>query len=91
VLYLQYRGDVNDAPPNPHNWAGETCLLFGAERVHFTLTDVRTCNIKAFGECTTMTAQDLPATARAMSLVIAIALVATAFAPLLFTAARVVA
>lgn len=52
---------------------------------------VRICNIKPFGECTTMTAQDLPATARAMSLVIAIALVATAFAPLLFTAARVVA
>jgi hypothetical protein len=38
-----------------------------------------------------MTARDLPATARAMSIVIAIALVATAFAPLLFTAARVVA
>lgn len=39
----------------------------------------------------TMSAQDLPATARAMAVVIAIALVATAFAPLLFTAARVVA
>ena len=33
-----------------------------------------------------MSAQDLPATARAISVVIAIALVATAFAPLLFTA-----
>jgi hypothetical protein len=38
-----------------------------------------------------MSAQDLPATARAMSVVIAIALVATVLAPLLFTAARVVA
>lgn len=39
----------------------------------------------------TMTAQDLPTTARAMSVVIAIALVATALAPLIFTAARIVA
>jgi hypothetical protein len=38
-----------------------------------------------------MSHQDLPATARAMAIVIAIALVATAMAPLLFTAARVVA
>jgi hypothetical protein len=38
-----------------------------------------------------MSAQDLPATARAISVIIAIALVATAFAPLLFTAARVIA
>jgi len=38
-----------------------------------------------------MSAQDLPATARALSVIIAIALVATALAPLLFTAARVVA
>lgn len=38
-----------------------------------------------------MSAQDLPTTARAMAVVIAIALVATAMAPLLFTAARVVA
>jgi hypothetical protein len=38
-----------------------------------------------------MSARDLPTTARAMSVVIAIALVATALAPLLFTAARVVA
>jgi hypothetical protein len=38
-----------------------------------------------------MSAQDLPATARALSVVIAIALVATALAPLIFTAARVVA
>lgn len=38
-----------------------------------------------------MSAQDLPTTAKAMSLVIAVALVATAFAPLLFTAARVIA
>ncbi len=38
-----------------------------------------------------MSAQDLPATARALSVVIAIALVATAMAPLLFTAARVIA
>ena len=38
-----------------------------------------------------MSAQDLPATARAMSVVIAIALVATALAPLVFTAVHVVA
>jgi hypothetical protein len=38
-----------------------------------------------------MSAQELPATARAISVVIAIALVATALAPLIFTAARVVA
>jgi len=38
-----------------------------------------------------MSAQDLPATVKAMSLVIAIALVATAMAPLIFTAANVVA
>lgn len=37
-----------------------------------------------------MSAQDLPAV-RALSLVAAIALVATALAPLIFTAARVVA
>jgi hypothetical protein len=37
-----------------------------------------------------MSAQDLPASAKAMSVVIAVALVATAFAPLLFAAARVV-
>jgi len=38
-----------------------------------------------------MSAQDLPATARALSLVVAIALVATALAPVIFTAARIVA
>jgi hypothetical protein len=38
-----------------------------------------------------MSAQNLPATARALSVVVAIALIATALAPLLFTAARVVA
>lgn len=38
-----------------------------------------------------MSAQNLPATAKALSVVIAIALVATALAPLVFTAARVVA
>lgn len=38
-----------------------------------------------------MYANDLPATTRAMSVVVAIALVATALAPLIFTAAAVVA
>lgn len=38
-----------------------------------------------------MSAQDLPASTRLMSVVIAIALVATTLAPLVFTAARVVA
>jgi hypothetical protein len=38
-----------------------------------------------------MSAQDLPASAKALSLVVAIALVATTLAPLFFAAARVVA
>lgn len=38
-----------------------------------------------------MPAQDLPATARAISVIVAIALVATALAPVIFTAARIVA
>jgi hypothetical protein len=38
-----------------------------------------------------MTAQDLPATTRALAVIVAVALVATALAPLLFAAARVVA
>lgn len=38
-----------------------------------------------------MTARDLPATARAMSVIVAVALVASALAPLLFAAVRVVA
>ena len=38
-----------------------------------------------------MSAQDLPAITRAMSVVVAIALVATALAPVIFTAARIVA
>jgi hypothetical protein len=63
----------------------------GRERVHLTLTDVRTCNINPTLWGNTMSAQDLPATARAMSVVVAIALVATALAPLVFAAARVVA
>lgn len=37
-----------------------------------------------------MSAYDLPATARALSVIVATALVASAFAPLLFVAARVV-
>lgn len=38
-----------------------------------------------------MSAQDLPATARALAVIVAIALVATALAPVIFTAARIVA
>ncbi len=38
-----------------------------------------------------MSAQDLPATVRAVSVIVAIALVATALAPVIFTAARIVA
>jgi hypothetical protein len=38
-----------------------------------------------------MSAQDLPATARALSVIVAIALVATALAPLIMAAAHVVA
>ena len=38
-----------------------------------------------------MSAQDLPAMARALSVIVAIALVATALAPVIFTAARIVA
>jgi hypothetical protein len=60
-------------------------------RVHLCGVVVRTCNIEPLLERIEMSAQDLPATARALSVVIAIALVATALAPLIFTAARVVA
>ena len=38
-----------------------------------------------------MSALDLPATARALAVIVAVVLVATALAPLLFAAARVVA
>jgi hypothetical protein len=38
-----------------------------------------------------MSAQDLPSTARALAVIVAIALVATAMAPLILTAVRVVA
>lgn len=38
-----------------------------------------------------MSAQDLPGSARAMAVIVAIALVATAMAPLILTAVRVVA
>jgi hypothetical protein len=38
-----------------------------------------------------MSAQDLPVMARGMAVIVAIALVATALAPLILTAARVVA
>lgn len=38
-----------------------------------------------------MSAQDLPATARALSVIVAIALVASMLAPLIMAAARVVA
>jgi hypothetical protein len=61
------------------------------ERGHFSGAVVRTRNIGPFVGNLRMSAQDLPATAKAMSVVIAIALVATALAPLIFTAARVVA
>jgi hypothetical protein len=37
-----------------------------------------------------MSAQDLPSTARALAVIVAIALVATAMAPLILTAVRVV-
>lgn len=37
-----------------------------------------------------MSATDLPATARALAVVVAVALVATAMAPLIFAAARVI-
>jgi hypothetical protein len=38
-----------------------------------------------------MSAQDLPVTARALAVVVAVALVASALAPVLFAAARIVA
>jgi len=38
-----------------------------------------------------MSAQDLPSTARALAVIVAIALVATAMAPLILAAVRVVA
>jgi len=48
------------------------------------------CNIEPLGTFL-MSAQDLPAAAKALSVVVAIALVATALAPVIFTAARIVA
>jgi hypothetical protein len=74
-----------------HSSAGYFCLLWEPERVHLTAIDVRTCNIVSLKREFPMSAQDLPATARALSVVVAIALVATALAPLIFTAVRVVA
>jgi hypothetical protein len=59
-------------------------------KAHLSEHGVRTCNIVPLWGEFEMSAQDLPATARAMSVVVAIALVATALAPLIFTAARVV-
>lgn len=38
-----------------------------------------------------MSAQDLPSTARALAVIVAIALIATAMAPLILTAVRIVA
>ena len=62
------------------------------KQAYLPLTDVRTRSIGPnFVGKNSMSAQDLPATARALSVVVAIALVATALAPLIFTAARVVA
>jgi hypothetical protein len=53
--------------------------------------DVRTCSIKSFVGRIPLSAQDLPSTARALAVIVAIALVATAMAPLILTAVRVVA
>jgi hypothetical protein len=61
----------------------------GAPQVRFI--DVRNCSIDDVQQEKTMSTRDLPATVRAMSVIVAVALVATAFAPILFAAARVVA
>jgi len=91
IFCLHEWGVINVSPPKTHTWARNSCLLPALERVHLCATDVRICNIVPLWGEVQMSAQDLPATARAMSVVVAIALVATALAPLIFTAARVVA
>ena len=62
-----------------------------AEEAHILARDVRTCSIKTTAGEISMSAQDLPATTRALSVVVAIALVATALAPFILTAVRVIA
>lgn len=61
------------------------------EAPHFLAADVRTCSIKTLVGKNHMSAQPLPSTARALAVIVAIALVATAMAPLILTAVRVVA
>ena len=59
-------------------------------KAHLRVTDVRNRNINSIWGIP-MSALDLPKTARAISVVVAIALVASAMAPVIFTAARVIA
>lgn len=53
--------------------------------------DARTCSKEPTIRRVSMSVHDLPVTARSLAVVVAIALVATALAPLLFVAARVIA
>jgi hypothetical protein len=69
----------------PFSW-----LHAARPKAQITGVGVRTCKINLQGE-TKMSAQDLPSTVRALSVVVAIALVATALAPVIFTAIGVVA
>jgi hypothetical protein len=52
---------------------------------------VRTRSIEAYKRSLPMTVHDLPRTARGLAVVVAIALVSTVLAPLIFVAANVVA
>jgi hypothetical protein len=61
------------------------------EQAHLLSGDVRNCSIRMTLGKNSMSAQDLPATTRALAVVVAIALVATALAPFVLTALRVVA
>jgi hypothetical protein len=61
------------------------------EQAHLTATGVRTRSIGPNLWGRFMSAQDLPVMARGMAVIVAIALVATALAPLILTAARIVA
>jgi hypothetical protein len=56
-----------------------------------TAQDVRTRSISYMWGELNMSAQDLPAAARGMAVIVAIALVATTLAPLILAAVRVVA
>jgi hypothetical protein len=73
--------------------AADVLRAFPGEAAHpkFSASVFASAASTMFNKEKTMSARDLPATVRAMSVIVAVALVASAFAPILFAAARVVA